>query len=50
MGEAPLVYCPKEGKKVPVWYCLGSFTQKRGKCPHLIRATIHNSWWEEGRS
>ena len=26
------VYCPKEKKKVPVWYCTGSFTQNRKKC------------------
>ena len=30
--EAPKVYCPKEGKKVPVWYCLGSFSQGRLPC------------------
>lgn len=41
MSEAPLVYCPKEKKKVPVWYCLGSLTQRRPKCPELIRAVIH---------
>jgi len=40
MVEAPTVYCPKEGKKVPVWYCLGSFIQKREPCPYLIEATV----------
>ena len=30
--EAPKVYCPKEKKKVPVWYCLGSFSQNRPPC------------------
>lgn len=41
MSEAPLVYCPKEEKEVPVWYCLGSFTQGRPVCPHLVKATVH---------
>lgn len=41
MSEAPVVYCPKEEKEVPVWYCLGSFTQGRPVCPHLIKATVH---------
>lgn len=41
MSEAPGVHCPKENKKVPVWYCLGSLTQRRAKCPHLISATVH---------
>jgi nitrite reductase/ring-hydroxylating ferredoxin subunit len=34
MSEAPKVYCPKDKKKVPVWYCIGSFFQKRKTCPH----------------
>ena len=41
MTEAPLVYCPKEGKEVPVWYCLGSLTQQRELCPYLAKATIY---------
>jgi len=41
MSEAPLVYCSKEGKKVPIWYCLGSFTQRRAQCPHLIKAIVY---------
>ena len=41
MSEAPVVYCPKEEKAVPVWYCLGSLTQGREPCPHLIKATVH---------
>ena len=41
MSEAPTVYCPKEKKDVPVWYCLGSFTQGREKCPHIIKATVY---------
>jgi len=39
-SEAPKVFCPKEGKKVPVWWCLGSFTQKKADCSHLIKATV----------
>lgn len=39
--EAPKVYCPKEKKKVPVWYCLGSFTQQRPTCQYWGRkATV----------
>lgn len=41
MSEAPVVYCPKEKKEVPIWYCLGSLTQGRSKCPNLIRATVN---------
>ena len=41
MSEAPTVYCPKEKKAVPVWYCLGSWTQNRQQCPDLIKATVH---------
>lgn len=36
----PEVYCPKEGKKVPIWWCLGSFTQKKEVCPNIITATV----------
>lgn len=43
MTEAPLVDCPKEGRKVPVWYCLGSQTQQREPCPYLARAVVHGS-------
>lgn len=39
--EAPTVYCPKDKKEVPIWYCLGSFTQKKILCPHLTRVTIY---------
>ena len=41
MSKAPTVFCPKEKKDVPIWYCLGSFTQKRKGCPHCIEATVH---------
>lgn len=40
MSEAPTVFCPKEGKKVPVWYCIGSFVQGREMCPDLIEITV----------
>ena len=40
MAEAPVVYCPKEKRDVPVWYCLGSLIQGREVCPHLIKATV----------
>ena len=33
---APMVYCPKDKKEVPVWYCLGSLTQGRELCPYLV--------------
>ena len=38
---APTVYCAKDGKEVPCWYCLGSLTQGREMCPYLVKATIH---------
>lgn len=34
VDEAPKVYCPKDKKKVPIWYCLGSFMQQRKTCEH----------------
>jgi hypothetical protein len=40
LSEAPAVYCPKEKKNVPIWYCTGSFVQARPTCPNLIEATI----------
>ena len=36
----PTVYCPKEKKRVPVYYCLGSFIQRRKTCPDLIEITV----------
>ncbi|MBA7552456.1 hypothetical protein ES705_45017 [subsurface metagenome] len=39
--SAPTVYCPKDDKKVPIWYCLGSLTQGRETCPYLVKATVH---------
>ena len=43
--EAPTVYCPKENKRVPIWYCLGSLTQGRESCPYLIKAIVHGGKW-----
>jgi len=40
MSEAPTIYCPKEDKEVPIWHCIGSFTQARAPCPNCIEATI----------
>lgn len=37
---APIVYCPKDGEKVPIWYCLGSLKQGRPQCPYLVKATV----------
>lgn len=41
MSEAPKVFCKKEGKEVPIWWCLGSYFQQRPKCPHNEGAEIH---------
>ncbi len=38
--EAPKVYCPKEDREVPIWFCLGSFMQQRLVCPELLEATV----------
>ena len=35
------VDCPKEGKKVPIWFCMGSFVQQKQPCPHLIELTVY---------
>jgi len=40
MVEAPKVYCPKEKREVPIWWCLGSFVQQRYPCPELLEATV----------
>jgi len=36
----PAVYCRKEGKQVPIWYCTGSFYQGRKRCPHMVKVTV----------
>lgn len=38
--EVPEVYCPKEKRKVPIWWCLGSHMQQRDPCPELLEATV----------
>jgi len=40
MAESPEVYCPKEERKVPIWWCLGSYTQRRFPCIELIEAKV----------
>ena len=40
MTEVPKVYCPKENRKVPIWWCIGSFMQQRAACPELLEATV----------
>ena len=38
--KVPEVYCPKEKRDVPIWWCLGSFVQQRYPCPELLEATV----------
>ncbi len=40
MTEAPKVYCKKDKKYVPIWYCLGSAMQHRRPCPEIETARI----------
>jgi len=40
VNKAPKVFCPKERKHVPIWYCLGSFIQAKKPCPYCIEATV----------
>ncbi len=47
MPPDPTIDCPKDGEKVPVWYCLGSLTQGRERCPYLVKATLHGEEWAE---
>jgi len=39
--KAPEVYCTKEKRKVPVWWCLGNYTQRRFPCIELIEAKVN---------
>jgi hypothetical protein len=41
MSEAPKVFCPKEGREVYVWVCIGSFMQQTKPCPYCEEATIY---------
>lgn len=34
----PDVYCPKERKRVPIWWCLGSLVQAKERCPYMVKA------------
>lgn len=38
--QIPEIYCPEEGRKVPIWYCLGSYTMRRPGCEQLEEATV----------
>lgn len=40
MVAEPKVYCPKEGREVSVWFCLGSFVQQRMTCSELLEAWV----------
>ncbi len=40
MAEAPNVYCLREDREVPIWFCLGSFMQQRAMCQELLTATV----------
>ena len=40
VSDTPTIYCLKEMRRVPIWYCLGSITQSREPCPHLLNATV----------
>lgn len=37
----PDVYCEKERKRVPIWWCLGSLMQQRNACPSLVEARVN---------
>ena len=41
MVEAPKVYCPQEGRDIPIWGCLGSYTQGKAPCKELGTATVN---------
>lgn len=38
--EEILVYCRKDKKDVPIWFCLGSFIQRRKPCPHMVEMKV----------
>ncbi len=39
--KVPNVYCPKEGRDVPFWWCLGSYFQGKETCKDLGVATVN---------
>ena len=43
MVDAPKVYFPQEGRDVPIWWCLGSYTQGKASCKELGEATVNIS-------
>ena len=46
-NKAPEVYCQKDAKMVPIWHCLGSFTQGREVCSYVAKATVYGAKWAE---
>lgn len=40
LTEPPKVYCQKEDREVPIWWCLGSYIMGRVPCPELLEATV----------
>ena len=40
MAKAPKVCCPKEERKVPIWWCQGSYVQGKEPCGELLEAVI----------
>lgn len=44
MVEAPKVYCPKENRDVPIWWCTGSFWRLRGLPEYSISMSIWPVW------
>lgn len=38
----PTVYCLKEEKEVPIWWCIGSLSHHREPCRHLVYAEVRN--------
>ena len=41
MSEDLMVDCPKEDRRVSIWWCLGGFVQQRMKCSELLEATVN---------
>lgn len=39
--DVPTVYCQKEKRQVPIWWCVGSYTQKREPCSALLEAEVN---------
>ena len=43
MNESSTVWCPKEGKNIPIWHCTGSFTQARERCRHMVKLVVRGT-------